>query len=182
MPNEEKPINRYQRINCLTGYILKHLDEEIKPLRRTPDIKKVIFNPPATIILWDDGTKTVVKCQGDDKFDPEKGIAMAVAKKYFGNKGSYCNQIKPWLKEWGTLEDSFQRIDSTIKSAETAGLSYWIAVKHTRHVDGWNVLSLSHFECSNCKGPISPIQEPGACCPYCKAVMIPGVKHTRIED
>lgn len=25
-------------------------------------IKKVIFNDPATIVLWNDGTKTVVKC------------------------------------------------------------------------------------------------------------------------
>ena len=26
-------------------------------------IKKVIFNPPATIVFWEDGSKTVVKCR-----------------------------------------------------------------------------------------------------------------------
>ena len=62
-----------------------------------PEIKNVIFNDPATIVFWDDGTKTVVKCQPGDSFDPEKGLAMAITKKAYGNKGSYCNQLKKWL-------------------------------------------------------------------------------------
>lgn len=64
---------------------------------RIPEIKNVIFNDPATIVFWEDGTKTVVKCQDGDEFDPEKGLAMAVAKKTYGNKGSYCNKLKKWL-------------------------------------------------------------------------------------
>ena len=60
---------------------------------------KVIFNDPATIVLWRDGTKTVVKCQGGDVFDPEKGLAMAIAKKAFGNKGNYYKEFKKWLPE-----------------------------------------------------------------------------------
>ena len=64
---------------------------------RIPEIKNVIFNDPATIVFWEDGTKTVVKCQDGDEFDPEKGLAMAVAKKAYGNKGSYCNKLKKWL-------------------------------------------------------------------------------------
>jgi len=108
-----------------------------------PGIKKVIFNEPATIVLWDDGTKTVVKASriktvsipkkqydlatvtdmiGDlnlkpgqyykttfddrsstyivnvyDGFDPEKGLALAIAKKALGNKGNYYNEFKKWL-------------------------------------------------------------------------------------
>ena len=64
---------------------------------RIPEIKNVIFNDPATIVFWEDGTKTVVKCQDSDEFDPEKGLAMAIAKKAYGNKGSYCNKMKKWL-------------------------------------------------------------------------------------
>ena len=56
-------------------------------------IKDVIFNPPATIVLWMDGTKTVVKDQGEVFYDPEKGMAMAVAKKAFGNQGNYYNRF-----------------------------------------------------------------------------------------
>ena len=64
-----------------------------------PTIKKVIFNYPATIVLWSDGSKTVVKCQDGDIYDPEKGLAMAISKKALGNKGNYCNEFKKWLPE-----------------------------------------------------------------------------------
>ena len=83
------------------------LDEYIKEdIRITTDyskfynrftIKNVIFNPPATIVFWKDGTKTVVKCGEHDIYDPEKGIAMAIAKRAFGDKGNYYNKIKEWL-------------------------------------------------------------------------------------
>lgn len=48
------------------------------------DIKRVIHNAPATVILWNDGTKTVVKAH-NEPFDPEKGFAMAVCKKLLGD-------------------------------------------------------------------------------------------------
>lgn len=64
-----------------------------------PKIKEVIFNEPATIVIWADGSKTVVKCQEGDTFDPETGLAMAITKKALGNKGNYCDEIKKWLPE-----------------------------------------------------------------------------------
>lgn len=64
-----------------------------------PEIKKVIFNPPATIVLWSDNTKTVVKCQDGDKYDPEHGLAMAIVKKMYGNTGKYCEIFKKWVPE-----------------------------------------------------------------------------------
>ena len=64
-----------------------------------PIIDKVIFNDPATIVFWADGSKTVVKCQNGDVYDPEKGLAMAIVKKALGNQGNYCNEIKKWLPE-----------------------------------------------------------------------------------
>lgn len=64
---------------------------------RITTIKRVVFNDPATIVFWEDGTKTVVKCGENDIFDPEKGLAMAIAKKALGNEGNYYNAIKKWL-------------------------------------------------------------------------------------
>ena len=84
----EVPINIYRNILNST-YGIGSL--------RIPEIKNVIFNDSATIVFWEDGTKTVVKCQDGDEFDPEKGLAMAIAKKSYGNKGSYCNKLKKWL-------------------------------------------------------------------------------------
>lgn len=60
-------------------------------------VVKVIFNNPATIVMWSDGTKTVVKAQDGDTFDPEKGLAMAMSKKALGNKGNYYDEFKKWL-------------------------------------------------------------------------------------
>lgn len=57
---------------------------------------KIIFNPPATIVLWKDGSKTVVKCDNKDKFDREKGVALCFMKKALGNKSRQINDI---LKE-----------------------------------------------------------------------------------
>lgn len=48
-------------------------------------IKKVIYNGPATIILWNDGTKTVVKCKEGDQYSHEAGFALAVLKRLTGN-------------------------------------------------------------------------------------------------
>lgn len=65
---------------------------------RQPKIKKVIFNDPATIVYWEDRTKTVVKCE-KEKYDPEKGLAMAIAKKAMGNNGNYFEVFKKWIGE-----------------------------------------------------------------------------------
>lgn len=62
-------------------------------------ITKVVFNDPATIVFWRDGTKTVVKCNPGDIFDPEKGLAMACTKKLFGNNGFYYDIFRKWLPE-----------------------------------------------------------------------------------
>lgn len=57
-------------------------------------IKRVIVNKPAVIVYWADGTKTVVKKQKGDKWDPEKGVAMAICKRLYGNTGRYNDVIK----------------------------------------------------------------------------------------
>lgn len=68
-----------------------------------PQIVKVIFNEPATIVFWNDGTKTVVKARNEE-FDVEKGLAMAIAKKAMGNRGNYFNEIKKWTERNKTGE------------------------------------------------------------------------------
>lgn len=67
----------------------------------TAAIKDVIFAPPATIVYWSDGSKTVVKCSEKDVFDPEKGLAMAIAKRCGGNKGSYYKETQNWVEKSG---------------------------------------------------------------------------------
>lgn len=63
--------------------IIKEMQEMKKSTQKpvTNPIEKVIFNAPATVVFWKDGSKTVVKAQGDD-FNPETGLAMAISRHY----------------------------------------------------------------------------------------------------
>lgn len=70
---------------------LKPIDEEKYELKFSirpsiPDIERVIFSYPATIVLWSDHTKTVVKVKDGEKFDKWTGLSMCICKKLYGNK------------------------------------------------------------------------------------------------
>lgn len=75
---------------------VKHLSKEETYSYPIPE--KVIFNDPATIVYWNDGTKTLVKCY-DDYFDEEKGLAMAYLKRICGNKGNYNDIFRKQITE-----------------------------------------------------------------------------------
>lgn len=62
-----------------------------------PEIKKVIFNDPATIIIWADGAKTVVKCAEGDIYTKWAGFAFCVCKKIMGD--SFHKEFKHWCGE-----------------------------------------------------------------------------------
>ena len=104
--NEEQKTAVYALIGELDndetegGKNMKRKETTNKSNHKSPDIrrfiKKVKFNPPATIVFWTDNTKTVVKCNGED-YDPEKGLAMCICKKVLGDKGNYYEVFKKWL-------------------------------------------------------------------------------------
>lgn len=50
------------------------------------EIDSVVFNDPATIVFWKDGTKTVTKCAAGDTFNKETGLAMCIIRKLCNNK------------------------------------------------------------------------------------------------
>lgn len=71
----------------------------INPSFTIPNIKKVIFNDPVTVVIWENGTKTIVRAE-NEPFDPEKGLAMAICKKALGtnkSKSNYYDIFKKWL-------------------------------------------------------------------------------------
>lgn len=47
-------------------------------------VEKIIFNNPATIVIWADGTRTVVKACKEDKFDKGVGLKTALLQRVFG--------------------------------------------------------------------------------------------------
>lgn len=74
----------------------------VHPIESTPlvscGIKNVIFHEPATIVYWEDGSKTVVICQEGDIYDEEKGLAMAISKKALGNNWKAGGRFKKAFK------------------------------------------------------------------------------------
>lgn len=65
------------------------------------DVKKIIFNGPKTIVLWTDGTKTIVSMSKDEpRFDPEAAFCAAYTKKMFASN----SKIKRVIKEKSNIE------------------------------------------------------------------------------
>lgn len=129
-----KELSRYRVLNDFKEFIEKRLNtnniegwkktQRVKNLdsRTVPGIKNVIFNDPLTIIVWSDGTKTFVKASENDMYDPEKGMALAIAKKAMGNKYSYYDEIRKWVakdeerkkKAWLKLYENYQSVERKI--------------------------------------------------------------------
>lgn len=58
-------------------------------------ITSVIYSDPATIVFWNDGTKTVCKCKEGDDYCPEAGLAMCILKKLIG-----ASNLKDIFNDW----------------------------------------------------------------------------------
>ena len=91
---------------CIRDMYLDPTAYNTKP-RETyiPEIKNVYFNNPVTVVIWEDGTKTMVRCQEGDVYSPETGLALCIAKKALGNMPNFNNVFRKWIpeEETGTI-------------------------------------------------------------------------------
>ena len=78
-PREEKTDLARQANNTSSDFYLSSV------VMSSYEIEDVIYNPPATIIKWEDGTKTVVRCMEGAPYDKEKGFLHCIAKRHFEN-------------------------------------------------------------------------------------------------
>lgn len=91
------------------GFGLHTIDPLIKTVRTSEKeektmnfrVKKIMHNGPATIVFWEDGTKTVVRLKEGDKYDPYAAFTAAVAKRLYGKNmkiseivGRYSKDLK----------------------------------------------------------------------------------------
>lgn len=114
----------------------------------TPDpIKKVIYNDPATIIFWSDGTKTIVKCMEDEDYDPEKGFMAAVTKKVFGDKYGWImrHHVKPAVENENKVSAIMDSIADTLRRRRTAQESA-MAIRDQMLVSGATQWELETFD------------------------------------
>lgn len=101
-------------------------------------IEKVLFQNPATIVYWSDGTKTVVNCMDNaetkekivdgkkvtvrrarkcDTYSEEIGLAMAIVKKYFGNEGNYNNVFRKFIPGMAEREKTAKKAQKAVQKA-----------------------------------------------------------------
>lgn len=79
----------------------KHLVNEIfgVPDARTPKAKKVIYDEAAgvTVVLWADGTKTIVRAAEGEEHDAYLGYCIALAKKMHGTNSALKRDLEKVL-------------------------------------------------------------------------------------
>ena len=86
-------------------------------------IKKVVVNGPATIVIWNDGTKTVVK--SDEAFvSPLTGVLMCLYKKLFDSDDYH--------KLCSNLTDILMRNSHELEQFVDKKVRYAIALKEAR--------------------------------------------------
>lgn len=97
-----RPMVRYDKYN------IGMVDKGTRNLRAISElaVKKIISNGPATIVFWNDRTKTIVKRDNYDEDDLYDAVANALAKKIFGSTSKFHKTIdkksgtneKGWIK------------------------------------------------------------------------------------
>lgn len=74
------------------------------PIEETIEPKKVIFNNPATIVIWNDGSKTVSKCNKEDEYDKVKGFLVCYYKKHEQLSNSKFSKLYDKILESDIIE------------------------------------------------------------------------------
>lgn len=73
-PADKEELN--QAIMCLFGI----------ESSKAPKAKQVILNDPATVVIWEDGTKTVTKAKDGDEYDDKVGLLLCAVRKASNNR------------------------------------------------------------------------------------------------
>ena len=84
-------------------------------------INRVIFNGPATVIIWKNGDKTVVKCHDGDTYDRKIGFMYACTKRicelggfgkpFKGNTKPFDSWMNAWCGRKATYYDKVERAE-----------------------------------------------------------------------
>ena len=99
-----------------------------KPSNRIPTPKRIIISKKSkvTVVLWDDGTKTIVRCSEADTYDIYAAYCAAFAKKCYGTNSQLKKTIEKLTvyqeeKETGGLPTLEEFAESMRKFSEAFG-------------------------------------------------------------
>ena len=103
---------------------------------------RIIFNPPATIVFWKDGTKTVVKCAEGEKFDPYTGFCYAFTEHFLGSIShikKLCQKSSTGLPEASESIVEEEKCDGPMSSFEKKSVAYMRRAICDKFSEGWSI-------------------------------------------
>ena len=71
-------------------------------------IENVIFSGPVTVVKWKDGSHTKVRCADGERYDQEKGLLAAMAKKLYEDTNIFVEELRKWCdddEDWDTEKE-----------------------------------------------------------------------------
>lgn len=102
------------------GLIGKYEPTEIHVKMNIPEVDRIIFNNPATIVFWSDGVKTVVKAAENREFNPYYGFCAAVTKRLIGDNHNHA--VKNLIERKGSIDLDAWDAQMESRIAELAAL------------------------------------------------------------
>lgn len=100
---------------------LKKIQERNERLRGL--IEKVTFSGPVTVVKWNDGTVTRVRCADGETYDQEKGLLAAMAKKLYENTNIFVEELANWCEP--PEKDDYEDYLSTLEDEDWARRKDW---------------------------------------------------------
>jgi len=85
--------------------------------------KQITYSGKTTIVFWQDGTKTVVKCAENEEFVPEIGVAEAIAEKVFGSRNQFLKAVKRGYRQPATENEKQQFLKEKAEAKTKKALS-----------------------------------------------------------
>lgn len=101
-----------------------------------PDIDRVVFSGPATIVFWTDGTKTVVKCMDGEKFERYAGFMAACMKKMFGS----TSRAKATMRYFTVEQPEPEKKKKNEQTGKQTDMSRYAADKNIYYTDMESVI------------------------------------------
>lgn len=94
--------------------------DSILPPRETRNFmepRRIIYNDPATIVFWEDGTKTIVMKAPGEKFNKYAAFCAAVAKRLYVTNSRICTIVKDGFDQ--TSKTKQKKVETKPSESET---------------------------------------------------------------
>ena len=143
----------------------KLIDQLFNKIYSPNHIDRIISRPPATIIFWGNGEKTVVKTEPDDEYDLEKGILYAILK-HVNTKKDYDHYLRT-IDEACDDSPVVEKKHPSDQKCPYCGANWNMTIQRSKCLQKHGYISIA---CGKCDGVFTVKFEDDKyiCRPFCK--------------